>query len=883
VDTSYELYCLTDQQFYDSPLLATVTDQPFAIVAREPPGGWRRKRTDDWLMYAPEGVVLPLQGWKIHASACLDNAEAIAEIVWEYCIRERIAFKFLPSRELLFLRNMKYASRGFSGKFVTIFPADERELERILTELDSALAGNAGPYILSDLRWGEGPLYVRYGGFAPRYCIGANGELEPAIEDADGNLVPDRRNAVFAVPPGVALPECLQPHLVARNSATMEDLPYRVERALHFSNGGGVYAGVDTRSGEQVVLKEARPHAGLGRDETDAVARLQNERETLGQLAGLGIAPALRDYFVAGGHHFLVMDFVVGQPLQQLMVERYPLISSSAGEAAIAEYTTWALAMCERTERAVAAIHERGLVLGDLHPSNVLVEADGRIVLIDLEIASQVSEQLRPPLADPGFGSPPNLTGFDIDDYALACLRLHLFLPLTRLIARDPAKTAQLAGAIAELFPAVPGEFLAEAARVITAARPSPTTTSPGPGAGAATAAIPAHALKEQRWATVRDSMAQAIVASATPEREDRLFPGDPKQFDTSGFNLAYGAAGVLYALAVTGAGRYPEYEGWLLERVRKLEPGTRPGFYDGLHGVAYALARLDHPTEARALLDICADELDGKLDRLGLDLYAGLAGIGLNLAHFASATGDTGLWRQAARVAEVIADGLGTEDSVAELSGREHPYAGLVRGSSGPALFFIRLFEQFGDPALLDYAEVALRQDLRRCIVVDDGSMHVNEGWRSMPYLADGSVGIGLVLADYLSHREDERFAAAAAAIDRAARCAFYIEPGLFWGRAGMILYLSRPHRPAAGAEDVAAAAHIRRLAWHASSYQGHLAFPGEELLRLSMDLATGTAGVLLALGAALHDAPVELPFLRSAGGAERGSQRVLTTVGGR
>ena len=45
--------------------------------------------------------------------------------------------------------------------------------------------------------------------------------------------------------------------------------------------------------------------------------------------------------------------------------------------------------------------------------------------------------------------------------------------------------------------------------------------------------------------------------------------------------------------------------------------------------------------------------------------------------------------------------------------------------------------------------------------------------------------------------------------------------------------------------------------------TYEGHLAFPGEQLLRLSMDLATGTAGVLLALGAALHDEPVHLPFL--------------------
>jgi hypothetical protein len=45
--------------------------------------------------------------------------------------------------------------------------------------------------------------------------------------------------------------------------------------------------------------------------------------------------------------------------------------------------------------------------------------------------------------------------------------------------------------------------------------------------------------------------------------------------------------------------------------------------------------------------------------------------------------------------------------------------------------------------------------------------------------------------------------------------------------------------------------------------SYKGHLAFPGGHLLRLSMDMGTGTAGLLLALGAALHDEPVHLPFL--------------------
>jgi hypothetical protein len=77
------------------------------------------------------------------------------------------------------------------------------------------------------------------------------------------------------------------------------------------------------------------------------------------------------------------------------------------------------------------------------------------------------------------------------------------------------------------------------------------------------------------------------------------------------------------------------------------------------------------------------------------------------------------------------------------------------------------------------------------------------------------------------------------------------------------MMLYLSRDLTPGSGGEDAVVATHVRRLNWHAMSYRGQLAFPGDQLLRLSMDLGTGTAGVVLALGAALHDQPVHLPFL--------------------
>jgi hypothetical protein len=42
---------------------------------------------------------------------------------------------------------------------------------------------------------------------------------------------------------------------------------------------------------------------------------------------------------------------------------------------------------------------------------------------------------------------------------------------------------------------------------------------------------------------------------------------------------------------------------------------------------------------------------------------------------------------------------------------------------------------------------------------------------------------------------------------------------------------------------------------------------FIGDQLMRMSMDLATGSAGILLVLGAALAGRSLALPFLESEG----------------
>lgn len=849
----YELYCLAEGLFYDAPVNRS-GDPDFAVATRPAPDGWARQATDVWINYAPREHRLPAQGWKIHVSAGLGDAERVLEVVWDYCVRRGLPFKFLRNEPVMVMFNSKSAFRGSSGKLATIYPADPAELELVLKELDEILHGVQGPYILSDLRYGAGPLFVRYGSFVERHCVDANGERVLAIEDEQGRLVPDVRTPVFSRPPWVALPEFLEPHLAARNAVTVSDLPYQIESVVQFSNGGGVYLGRASDTGERVVLKEGRPLAGLDVAGRDAVTRLTHERDILERLAGLPVVPAVHDYLVVGDHHFLVLEFVDGNPLQRLIVDRYPLTHPQPTSATLAAYTEWALRMLSRVGLAVDALHERGVVFGDLHPDNVLLRGDDRLVLVDFEVSALADDGARSALAHPGYGAPPDRHGTDVDRYALACLFFGLFAPQTTImLGLHPAKAVQLAELVREIFP-VPAAAADEAVRTILGSAPA---TDP-----AELNALPMPGIAG--WPAVRDAMCRAILASAAPDRDDRLFPGDIAQFEPGGgINVAHGAAGVLYALNRTGAGRFPEHEDWLCIRATAPGHGTDVGFYDGLHGVAHVLETLGRRQEALDTMQLC---LGAGWQSRELSLYRGLAGIGLNLWHFSECTGEPAFAEQAAHAVDIVADRLGGPGDVPEISGGDHPRAGLMFGSSGPALLFLRAYERTNDSALLDLAAIALRQDLRRCVRGDDATLQVTQGWRTLPYLDEGSVGIALVLARYLAHRDDDHFASAFGDLTRVLRAGYFVQPGLFTGRSGMIAaagMLARggalpEERPSDVVDEL-----IRWLSWHALPYGGGLAFPGDQLMRLSMDLATGTAGVLLALGTALHDRPVFLPFL--------------------
>ncbi|MGQ4727885.1 class III lanthionine synthetase LanKC [Streptomyces sp. Ju416(a)] len=873
MNPEYAAYCQADRRFYDAPHrsagpgggAADEENAYYAAVRGSAPEGWTRSRRGDWLAYHPDGLRLPPQGWKIHVSAALDNAASVLGRVLAHCMEHRLAFKCIPNAGLLALRNAKYADRAGSGKFITVYPPSEEAFPEVCTALMELLEGEHGPYILSDLRCGNGPVHTRYGAFAARFCSGPDGRPVPAVADPRGRLVPDDRGPAFRVPSWVTPPGFLMPHLEARAAVGLAGLPYAVEKALHFSNGGGVYLGRDTRTGEQVVLKEARPYAGLAADGADAVARLERERTALEQLAGLDCVPDVLDVFEVGDHHFLVLQYIPGTTLNTVFARRFPLARQHPSPELLAEHAAWAEELYGQVERAVAAVHDRGIVISDLHMSNVMVDEEaGRIVLLDFEAASPAAERRRQIVANPAFVAPPDRRGTDIDRYALACLRLALYLPLTTLFGIDRTKAAGLARDIARAFP-VTEEALRPAveeilrgvrvrdARDTGEAGEAVSRTAPAAASGTAFAAD----LRD--WPRARDALAKAITASCTPERDDRCFPGDIAQFATAtgGQSFAHGAAGVLHALHETGAPPCPPAEEWLLRHAKDPASGSPLGFYDGLTGIAWTLHRIGRTAEAADLLRII---LDQPLEGLAPGLHNGYAGIGLaldDLARTASATDAPALSAAAARCTALAVRAL--------VDGPPSPRTGLLHGASGIALLLIRRYATTVDTALLDLAAGALRRDLERCRADDDGALLVVEGKRLMPYVGSGSAGIAAVIDAYLAHRPDPDLEAAGRALLPAALSAFYVQPGLLRGSAGLLLHLAATPLCDPADRRRAIDRHTELLGSHALPYGGGLAFPGEQLMRLSMDLATGTAGALLALGAA-SGRPTGLPFLPAA-----------------
>jgi hypothetical protein len=821
------------------------------------PSGWTRRYSGAWTHWGPAGIALPDQGWKVHVSSSLPNAQSVLAVVSAACAESGVPFKHLAGGKTFLMAHDKHANRVQSGKFCTLYPPTEKCALEMLRRLSEDLSGIGGPLVLTDRRFGASEcVSYRYGAFRGRIRVDADGNRVDTMAGTDGQEIDDERRPVFYLPPGLADPFREAAPDAAAGPVTLNG--YTFEAVLRHGNAGGAYR-FRSADDDPVFIKEAKAHNGYTADGADAKTRLNTEYLALRAIHGRapGLCPRPVELFHHWEHTYLVTEFIPGMPLYRWMVINNPALHIGPDPAAFADYHRRALALLDQLEAQVNHLHELGYVFVDLSPTNVLVDQDDRVRLVDFEAVQPVTG-VRRIMGTPGYLPPdPRSVAerdpLELDRFGLAALALLLVFPAHETVEFHPPALDHLHADLTELAPVAP-RLWQWAIRCYDRPQDSGLPTP--------------RTVREDTVAELRrlaDRTADALEAMAQPDHPVRVYPTSPLGYQTDTRALAAGTAGVLYALHRAGRTCDPAIVRRLRDDALAEVETSAPGLMYGSAGIARVLADLGEREAAETLIAAAAAHpLNGASATLG----GGAAGTALGLLAHHRHTGEQRWLDLAQRLLERVPDG---DELTSWLSPVNR--SGLVGGRTGVALALYELYRRTGEPHLFARGMRLLREELAYAqpVPVDGlGFKTSHDDRRVYPYVFAGSAGYAAVLSRYLARRPDAEFDApadaalgAADALERCLRACsvrFAVFPGLFPGLAGLAVTLAdaggRLGRPELLDAALAGARGLFRYAIPREDGVGWLGEPGH---RLSADLWSGSAGILLALRRLTDSAPID------------------------
>lgn len=813
----YQPYLQADSDYYE--LDATEkSDHEFTC---SPPADWQDFCQGDWhCCLSPRP--LAQQGWKIHLSVALGQEQGMLDLVSRYCFTHQLSFKWTRSRRAWLLKNAKYADRAASGKFITIYPEDGEFVQTVF-DLAALLKEFApGPYILSDRRWQASPVYYRYGAFKEmvkeivgqkRYCLQA----------PDGSWQEDQRCPYYCPPDFVQEPaELMKNNFQVKGADISRLTAYQIKEALHFSNGGGVY--LARKNGENYVIKEGRPGAGLDGHGQDAFSRIQKEAGWLKKLANVPEVVDIKEDFQAWIHAYLVEEFLPGETLDDYVTENYPFYPGQRSA-----YVAKSLQIAEKLRQAVAHVHAQGVAIGDLQAENVMITEDGEVKLIDFEAAAELTAPYDPGIMTAGFSDLALETYEQADLYALYQTIRFLFLPISnRARASWPMQDLNLR----RYFSKEAGDYLENLRQELLPKCPLLGKENE------------VDDRQEGIWPSLKELRGNISRGIKADWQNPNLIKGDLPLLEDPAQRLTVDNGALGYGLLLARRGKPAEQDkflAWL--KKQGVDETIAAGLFTGKAGLGGIIYELGDKTWGRQLI------WSAQGTSADLSLKSGLAGIALAKIALAK---EAGLAKkpELIKIGEEIAAGY-----------EKMPANGLMTGRLGAilALWKIGCFLKRED--FKEAAKTGLDALLEKDLVQVDQHAFLAEDGRRMPYLANGTAGLALVLAaiakdEPKEDRYQEIIKQAAETMD--SFCSYM--GGLFTGYAGLMLPdLALGRKKALGEK-------IRLLNNYLLPREEGTLVAASCGYRCSMDLATGASGVLLLLeGIARNDASLWLPLVQT------------------
>ncbi|MGM0886940.1 MAG: class III lanthionine synthetase LanKC [Bacillota bacterium] len=796
--------------------------------------GWFIKETQHWDYFMHNNIKLPEQGWKIHISSVINEAQSTLDRVAPFLIKNDILFKYVPDTWELTRKNSKYGDRSGSGKFITIYPCDTQQFLRLLPQLESILAlMEKGPYILSDKRWKDSNVYFRYGGFTPMYIYKENKKI-PAIKDLNGELIPDKRGPVYSSPEFVSEPkEIIEMDESREQVDTTKFDKYNITNSLHYSNGGGVYVGTELTTGTKVVLKEGRLQSGIDAEGLDGFRRIEKEINILKQLRGIDSVVQYKDNFTVWENNYLVEEFIEGGSLHNWIAENYPFFEFQSRKT----YKDSALRLIREVKNTIEAIHNRNIGIGDLSCSNIMVDPSLKIKLIDFEVSGDLNTPCNLAIATPGFypSDKKRRSRMAIDWFSLTRIARYLFLPIgpVKDLANDIVEKHDIW--IEKNFGREPIEMFREIENECKNHMDLSIKT------------IFTHPKKFFTYDNLKElksKIREGIVSDL--KLEEQLIPGDIEQYQRDNGKIIPLCGGFGVVMALDRTGQIPEIAKRWVERYSRPQYINKlnDGLFTGKSGIASILYDLGYKNLSKKYFD------EVNPDDIGMDIsmQSGLSGVGLALITASTLPSLNYLSEKAISCAnklEQLLDNCSTNNI-------NYASTGLLDGWSGPSLFFTRLYKITKEDKYLQQAYRAIEMDLKNTNYDEETEViGVVDGKISLPYLSGGSVGIGIALIELIKsgYENTETLDKILKKIENIALSLTFYNNGLFNGLTGILAFANILDSEFSIYHNKHIKHLFETLNLFLISQNEKIYTPGDHNLKASADLFSGAAGTLLVM----------------------------------
>ncbi|TDV24421.1 protein kinase-like protein [Mycoplasmopsis mustelae] len=312
---------------------------------------WEITNNGDFLSFIYEKTKLPENGWKIHISAILVNYKQILNIVVCFCKQHKMTFKYIKDYKEFQNTLTQKKINNLTGKFITIYPINEKQAKFIILNLYSLLKGFSGPLTYSDKQYKNSIIHYRWGSITTYN----ENDYKTIIK----KYKPDYIDDLFKTK--------------NLNKSKKEFKGYQIIGIIYFDSYSNIW--LTKKANLFYIIKESKRHFRFDKN-------IENRKKEflISKLINSEYLPKAIEHFYNKQSYFFVYEFCPGTTLEKFKESISLLFDTKQSKYDLAHK------LLNHNTKLIKFINDNNLILNDIKASNFIYnQIDDKLTFIDLE------------------------------------------------------------------------------------------------------------------------------------------------------------------------------------------------------------------------------------------------------------------------------------------------------------------------------------------------------------------------------------------------------------------------------------------------------------------------------------------------------------------